>query len=95
MQAFFSLGAFEDLDDVIDEAVTVTEPPSDKGRRLKIYYATQVAVQPPAFVLFVNDPDILHFSYKRYLENYLRKSFGLTGTPLKLIVRKKESKKNS
>ena len=83
------------LNDVIDEAVTVTEPPSDKGRRLKIYYATQVAVQPPAFVLFVNDPDILHFSYKRYLENYLRKSFGLTGTPLKLIVRKKESKKNS
>ena len=83
------------LNDVIDEAVTITEPPSDKGRRLKIYYATQVAVQPPAFVLFVNDPDILHFSYKRYLENYLRKSFGLTGTPLKLIVRKKESKKNS
>jgi len=82
------------LNDVINEAVTVTEPPSDKGRRLKIYYATQVSVQPPTFVLFVNDPDILHFSYKRYIENYLRKSFGLTGTPIRIIVRKKESEKS-
>lgn len=81
------------LNDVISEAVTVTEPPSDKGRRLKIYYATQVSVQPPTFVLFVNDPEILHFSYKRYIENYIRKSFGLTGTPIRIIVRKKESEK--
>ncbi len=81
------------LNDVISEAVTVTEPPSDKGRRLKIYYATQVSVQPPTFVLFVNDPEILHFSYKRYIENYVRKSFGLTGTPIRIIVRKKESEK--
>ncbi|MGI6150982.1 MAG: ribosome biogenesis GTPase Der [Christensenellales bacterium] len=81
------------LNDVINEAVTVTEPPSDKGRRLKIYYATQVSVQPPTFVLFVNDPDILHFSYKRYIENYIRKSFGLTGTPIRIIVRKKDSEK--
>lgn len=81
------------LNDVINEAITVTEPPSDKGRRLKIYYATQVSVQPPTFVLFVNDPEILHFSYKRYIENYIRKSFGLTGTPIRIIVRKKESDK--
>ncbi len=78
------------LNDVINEAITITEPPSDKGRRLKIYYATQVSVQPPTFVLFVNDSELMHFSYKRYLENYIRKSFGLTGTPLRIIVRKKE-----
>ncbi len=82
------------LNDVLNEAVTVTEPPSDKGRRLKIYYATQVSVQPPTFVLFVNDPSILHFSYQRYLENYLRKTFGLTGTPIRMIVRKRERDKN-
>ena len=77
------------LNDVVSEAITMTEPPSDKGRRLKIYYATQVATRPPTFVLFVNEPEIMHFSYKRYLENYLRKSFGLTATPIKLIVRKR------
>ena len=81
------------LNDAINEAVTVTEPPSDKGRRLKIYYATQVATKPPTFVLFVNDPEILHFSYKRYLENYLRKTFGLTGTPIRIIVRSKDKDK--
>ena len=75
------------LNDIVSEAVLMTEPPSDKGRRLKIYYATQVSVQPPTFVLFVNDPAILHFSYKRYLENYLRKSFGLEATPIRLLVR--------
>ena len=64
----------------------VTEPPSDKGRRLKIYYAVQVSVKPPTFVLFVNDPELMHFSYKRYLENYIRKSFGLNMTPIRLII---------
>lgn len=78
------------LNDIVSEAVTITEPPSDNGRRLRIYYATQVSVRPPTFVLFVNDPDIMHFSYKRYLENYLRKSFGLDSTPIRIIVRKRE-----
>ncbi len=75
------------LNDVLNEAVTVTEPPSDKGRRLKLYYMTQVSVKPPTFVVKVNDPKLMHFSYQRYLENYLRKSFGLTGTPIRLYVR--------
>lgn len=77
------------LNDMINEAVTVTEPPSDKGRRLKIYYGTQVSIKPPTFVLFVNDPELVHFSYKRYLENYLRKSFALDATPLRLIIRRR------
>ena len=75
------------LNDVIAEAVTMMEPPSDKGRRLKIYYATQVSTRPPTFVLFVNDPEGMHFSYKRYLENYIRKSFKIEATPIRLIVR--------
>lgn len=75
------------LNDIINEAITITEPPSDKGRRLKIFYATQVAVKPPTFVLKVNDPALMHFSYQRYLENYLRKSFALTGTPLRMYIR--------
>ena len=77
------------LNDIVSEAVMMTEPPSDKGRRLKIYYATQVSIKPPTFVLFVNDPEIMHFSYKRYLENYLRKSFGLTATPIRLLLRQR------
>jgi GTP-binding protein len=77
------------LNDCISEAVRVTEPPSDKGRRLKLYYSTQVSVSPPAFVLFVNNPELMHFSYKRYLENYLRKTFDFKGTPIKIIVRQK------
>lgn len=77
------------LNDVVSEAVSVTAPPSDKGRQLKIYYATQVSVNPPTFVLFVNDSNIMHFSYKRYLENYIRKSFSLDATPIRLFVRNK------
>ncbi|MEA4970678.1 MAG: ribosome biogenesis GTPase Der [Candidatus Pelethousia sp.] len=77
------------LNDIVNEAVTITEPPSDKGRRLKIYYATQVSTKPPTFVLFVNDPALMHFSYKRYLENYLRKSFSLDATPIRLIIRQR------
>lgn len=75
------------LNDIVGEAITVNEPPSDKGRRLRIYYATQASIQPPTFILFVNDEKLVHFSYQRYLENYLRKSFGLDGTPIRLIFR--------
>lgn len=75
------------LNECLHDAVTSMEPPSDHGRRLKIFYVTQVAVQPPTFLLFVNDAQIMHFSYQRYLENFLRKSFDFSGTPIKLIVR--------
>ncbi len=75
------------LNDVLNEAISVTEPPTDKGRRLKLYYMTQVSVKPPTFVVKVNDPKLMHFSYQRYLENYLRKTFGLTGTPIRLYPR--------
>ncbi|HHY82721.1 MAG TPA: ribosome biogenesis GTPase Der [Clostridiales bacterium] len=77
------------LNDCLADAIAVNEPPSDKGRRLKILYGTQVSVKPPTFVLFVNDPELMHFSYERYLENYFRKTFGLEGTPLRIIVREK------
>ncbi|MGI6140652.1 MAG: ribosome biogenesis GTPase Der [Caldicoprobacterales bacterium] len=77
------------LNDCLADAVAVNEPPSAKGRRLKIMYGTQVSVKPPTFVLFVNDPELMHYSYKRYLENYFRKTFGLEGTPLRIIVREK------
>lgn len=75
------------LNDCLREALTANEPPSDKGRRLKVYYATQVSVLPPTFVLFVNDAKLMHFSYKRYIENYLRKSFDFSGTPVHIIIR--------
>jgi GTP-binding protein len=75
------------LNDVVNEAVSMNEPPSQNGRRLKIYYATQVATQPPTFVIFVNDATLIHFSYERYLENYFRKTFGLMGTPIRLYFR--------
>lgn len=77
------------LNECISEAVTAVEPPSDKGRRLKIYYATQVANVPPYFVIFVNDSRLVHFSYMRYLENYIRKTFDFSGTPLRLAARNK------
>lgn len=79
------------LNDALHEAILVNEPPSDNGRRLKIYYITQVTVRPPTFLLFVNNAKLMHFSYKRYLENELRKSFGFSGTPVTLILREKES----
>ena len=78
------------LNECISEAITMVEPPSDKGRRLKIYYATQVASAPPYFVLFVNDERLMHFSYMRYLENFLRKSFDFSGTPIRIAVRNKK-----
>jgi GTP-binding protein len=77
------------LNECIGEAVTMVEPPSDKGRRLKIFYATQVATVPPYIVIFVNDSRLIHFSYMRYLENYLRKTFDFSGTPIRLAARNK------
>jgi len=78
------------LNNLIREATQQTPPPSDKGRRLKILYVTQVKVKPPTFVIFVNDPELMHFSYLRYLENQLRSSFGFEGTPIHLITRKRD-----
>ena len=77
------------LNDVLLEATSMNQPPSDKGRPLRIYYMTQVSVRPPTFVLFVNDKELLHFSYKRYLENQLREAFGFSGTPIHFIARNK------
>jgi GTP-binding protein len=77
------------LNGLIQEAVVSVAPPSDKGRRLKIYYATQVSVKPPTFALFVNDKELMHFSYERYLENQLREAFGFEGTPIRILVRNK------
>ena len=75
------------LNDIVNEAISMTEPPAMSGKRLKIYYATEVSVQPPTFVIFVNDEVLVHFSYKRYMENYFRKTFGFQGTPIKIIFR--------
>ena len=82
------------LNEIVTEAVALNQPPSDKGKRLRIYYATQTGVKPPTFVFFVNDKELMHFSYQRYLENKIRESFGFEGTSLKFIVReRKESEK--
>jgi GTPase len=75
------------LNDIISDAVMMNQPPMGKGRRLKIFYSTQVSTKPPTFVVFVNDPEIVHFSYQRYLENQLRLRFGFEGTPVKFIFR--------
>jgi len=77
------------LNDVISDAVAINPPPTDKGRRLRINYATQVTVKPPTIIFFVNDPELMHFSYERYLENKIRAAFGFEGTPLRLFTRKK------
>ncbi|MEN8908211.1 MAG: GTP-binding protein, partial [Clostridiales bacterium] len=78
------------LNDFLNDAIAIVQPPSDKGKRLKIFYITQSGVKPPTFVLFVNNEDLLHYSYKRYLENQLRKSFGFEGTPIRFIIREKK-----
>lgn len=78
------------LNEIITEAAALNQPPSDKGRRLKIFYTTQVSVRPPAFVIFVNDKELMHFSYLRYLENKIREAFGFEGTPLKFYVRERK-----
>ena len=80
------------LNQVINEAIAIVQPPSDKGRRLRIYYGTQVSTKPPTFVIFVNDKSLFHFSYERYLVNQIRKEFGLEGTPVRIIVREKSDK---
>ena len=81
------------LNEIVTEAVALQQPPSDKGKRLRIYYSTQVAVKPPTFVIFVNDKELMHFSYLRYLENQIRDTFGFVGTPLKFFVRERKDKK--
>lgn len=80
------------LNEVIGEATLINQPPSDKGRRLKIYYATQFGVKPPSFVLFVNDRELMHFSYIRYIENQLREAFGFEGTPIRIVLRERKNK---
>lgn len=77
------------LNDVLNEAVTKVQPPSDKGRRLKVYYITQASTKPPTFILFVNDKELAHFSYVRYIENQIRTAFGLEGTPVRFIIRER------
>ncbi|MCI8373665.1 MAG: ribosome biogenesis GTPase Der [Lachnospiraceae bacterium] len=80
------------LNEIISEAIALQQPPSDKGKRLKIYYITQAAVKPPTFVVFVNDKQLMHFSYVRYLENRIREAFGFRGTSLKFIIRERKDK---
>ncbi len=81
------------LNEIMAEAVALQQPPSDKGRRLKLFYITQAAVKPPTFVIFVNDKELMHFSYTRYIENKIREAFGFKGTPLKFIIRERKENK--
>ena len=80
------------LNEIMTDAVAMQEPPSDKGKRLKLYYITQVAVKPPTFVIFVNDKELMHFSYTRYIENRIREAFEFRGTPLRFIIRERNEK---
>ena len=80
------------LNEIMAEAVAMQQPPSDKGKRLKLYYITQVSVKPPTFVIFVNDKELMHFSYTRYLENKIREAFGFKGTSLKFFIRERKEK---
>ena len=80
------------LNDVLNDATSMVQPPSDKGRRLKIYYITQASTRPPTFILFVNDKELAHFSYVRYIENKIREAFNLNGTPVKFIIRERGEK---
>ena len=80
------------LNEIMTEAVAMQQPPSDKGKRLKLFYITQVAVKPPTFVIFVNEKELMHFSYTRYIENKIREAFGFRGTPLKFIIRERKEK---
>ena len=81
------------LNDLLNEATARVQPPSDKGKRLKIYYMTQISVAPPTFVCFCNKKDLFHFSYQRYIENQLRSTFGLEGTPIRFIIRERGEKR--
>ena len=80
------------LNDVLNDATTRVQPPSDKGRRLKVYYMTQISIKPPTFVIFCNDIELFHFSYQRYIENQIRAVFGLEGTPVRIVIRQKGDK---
>ena len=80
------------LNQVINEAIAIVQPPTDKGKRLKIFYGTQASTKPPTFIIFVNNKELFHFSYERYIVNQIRKEFGLEGTPVKIIVREKSEK---
>lgn len=80
------------LNEIFMEAIAMQQPPSDKGRRLKLFYITQVSVKPPTFVIFVNDKELMHFSYTRYIENKVREAFGFAGTPLRFIIRERTEK---
>lgn len=82
------------LNEIMAEAIALQQPPSDKGKRLKLYYMTQVAVKPPTFVIFVNDKELMHFSYTRYIENKVREAFGFKGTALKFIIRERKDKED-
>ena len=82
------------LNEIMTEAVAMQQPPSDKGKRLKLYYITQVSVKPPTFVIFVNDKELMHFSYTRYIENKIRDTFGFRGTALKFIIRERKEKES-
>ena len=81
------------LNEILAEALAMQQPPSDKGRRLKVFYMTQVGIKPPTFVIFVNDKKLMHFSYTRYIENKVREAFGFAGTPLKFIIRERKGEK--
>lgn len=83
------------LNEILAEAVAMHQPPSDKGKRLRLYYITQVSVKPPTFVIFVNDKKLMHFSYTRYIENQIRETFGFKGTPLKFIIRERSEKSST
>ena len=80
------------LNEILSEAVAMQQPPSDKGKRLKIFYMTQVSIKPPTFVIFVNNKELMHFSYTRYLENKIRDTFGFRGTALRFIIRERGEK---
>ena len=80
------------VNEIMAEAVAMQQPPSDKGKRLRLYYITQVSVKPPTFVIFVNDKELMHFSYTRYIENRIREAFGFRGTPLRFIIRERNDK---
>ncbi len=82
------------LNSVLADATTRVQPPTDRGRRLKLYYMTQVSVAPPTFVVFCNEKKLFHFSYQRYLENQIRGTFGLDGTPIRLLIRQKGEKED-
>lgn len=80
------------LNEILMEAVAMSQPPSDKGKRLKLYYMTQVSIKPPTFVLFVNKKELMHFSYQRYIENQIRDTFGFVGTPIRILIRERKEK---